>query len=291
VLAVLCGLLPAACTQPAPVPAPHYVLGPPYQSGGVWYYPGEEYETVLTGLATVYAGAHPPLTADGERFDQSALTIAHPTLQLPAIGRLTNLENGRQTLVRINDRGPGTPHRLIAVTRRTAELLDFPTDRVARVRLEVLPGESHAATETLPGAPSLTIAAAPRGRVQESPLPDLTGARSEHQAPPAATEPTSDSAPTSSPMRMPETVSQTSPAPGGLWIQLGSFHSYRYAALQRARLPGLHAEILAAEQGGQQEYRVRLGPFATVSQADAALDQAIRAGVTDARIVIESDAA
>ena len=95
------------------------------------------------------------LTTDGEAFDQTALAAAHQTLQLPAIVRLTNLENGLQVLVRINDRGPATPHRLIEVTRRTATLLRFPGDAAVRVRLEVLPAESHAAVDAVPGAPKL----------------------------------------------------------------------------------------------------------------------------------------
>ena len=105
------------------------MLGAPYQAGGVWYYPRESYEGQETGLATVYPSGHAELTADGEVFDQTALAAAHQTLQLPAIARLTNLENGRQVLVRINDRGPATPHRLIEVTRRTATLLRLPGRR------------------------------------------------------------------------------------------------------------------------------------------------------------------
>ena len=91
------------------------------------------------------------MTTDGEVFDQTALAAAHPTIQLPAIARLTNLENGREVTVRLNDRGSGDPHRLVEITRRTAHLLDMPPDGVARVRLHVLPDESHAAAEALSG--------------------------------------------------------------------------------------------------------------------------------------------
>ncbi len=110
-LAMTAALLLASC-QHAPPANPHYVLGAPYQAGGAWYYPRESYERSETGIATVYPSGHADLTADGEVFDQTALAAAHQTLQLPAIARLTNLENGRQVVVRINDRGPATPHRL-----------------------------------------------------------------------------------------------------------------------------------------------------------------------------------
>ena len=105
-------LLAAACHRGVP-PNPHYVLGQPWQAGGVWFYPRENYQAVETGLAVIYPSDHPDLTADGEAFDQTALAAAHQTLQLPSIARLTDLETGRQVLVRINDRGPATPHRIL----------------------------------------------------------------------------------------------------------------------------------------------------------------------------------
>jgi rare lipoprotein A len=283
--AVLCALLPAACTRHAPAPPapqPHYVLGAPYQAGGVWQYPRESFNLDTTGIAETYGAGHPPFTADGEIFDQNALAAAHPTVQLPAIARVTNLENGRQVLVRINDRGPASPHRMLAVTQKTAQLLVFPSGGTARIRLEILPTESRAAIEGLPDQPRLTVAAAPRAAVQETPL----GA-------PGSTPQQTDAIPESAPMpaapplKLPETVTQTAPDPGQLWIALGTFLGRRYAAMQRARLAFLHPGIEPVFADGQQEYRVRIGPFATLSDADAALDQAISAGVTDARIVVE----
>src|SRR4051794_32654374 len=116
-------LLTACITGPTAVPNPHYVLGQPYRAGGVWHYPHEEYELSGTGLAQAMAGKHPPLTSNGERFDPMAMAAAHPTLQLPAIARVTNLETGRAVLVRINDRGEGNPRRLIELTPRASALL------------------------------------------------------------------------------------------------------------------------------------------------------------------------
>ncbi len=286
-LATLCALLPAACTHPpAAVPHPHYVLGAPYQAGGVWQYPKESYDAVQTGLAAIYQGPHAALTSDGETFDQTALAAAHPTLQLPAIARLTNLENGRQLLVRINDRGPDTPHRLLLVTTRTAQLLEFPPSGVARVRLEVMPSASHAAADPLPDAPSLPIVAAPQTAVQELPLgpPGGPTTNSTWHAPirPPQVQPIAPPPP-----RLPEIVTQTVAASGTLWVELAAFQAYRYAAIERARLASLNPEIVAAEQNGQQEFRVRLGPFATIAEADAALNQAINAGVPDPHIVVD----
>ena len=290
IVALLCAALPAACSPgpQRPTPMPHYTLGAPYQAGGVWEYPRENFALTETGIAVVYAGPHAAMTADGEVFDQSALAAAHPTLQLPAIARLTNLETGRQVLVRINDRGSGTPHRLIAVTRRVAQLLEFPADGVARVRLEVLPRESHAALEGLPATPALAVMAAPRGAVQAVALAAPPG--TEPSAAPVTDDPTllpGSPAVLPPPLRLPATVTQIPPAPGQLYVWLSAFQGYRFAAMQRARLGFLHPEIESVRDGDQQEFRARIGPIATLSAADAVLDQAIGAGVTNARIVVE----
>jgi rare lipoprotein A len=279
----LIGLL-ASCHQ-APPTNPHYVLGSPYQADGTWYYPRESYELIQTGVATVYGPDHPDLTADGEAFDQTALAAAHQTLQLPAIARITNLENGRQVVVRINDRGPATPHRLTEVTRRTAALLGFPNDGVVRVRLEVLAEPSQAAADALPGAPKLQIAAAPRGAVTQT---DLSAPGSTAPVPIATDVPTPAlSVSAAPPMRLPESVTQVPPDPGRLFVELSTFQSYQYANMQRARVAGLGATVVNSTENGAQVFRVMIGPFASVQQSDSVLDRVLAAGVTDARIVVE----
>ncbi len=284
--ALALALLAASCQPPPPPVNPHYVLGAPYQAGGIWYYPRDSYEGQETGLATVYQSDHPALTADGEAFDQTALAAAHQTLQLPAIARLTNLDNGLQVLVRINDRGPATPHRLIEVTRRTATLLRFANDEAVRVRLEVLPAESHAAADALPGAPKLELTAAPVGEVQQSELPPPGGAAP--VIPDSSTEPQQAAPSATVPIaRLPELVTQGSPDPGELFIRLSTFQNYAYANIQRARVAELGAEIVSTRSGRMQTHRVIIGPLSSVQQADMVLDQVLRSGVTDARIVVE----
>lgn len=291
-LALLCALLPAACARHAPQPAAHlhYQLGAPYQAAGVWRYPTERYHLTETGLATIAGTPRGGLTADGEVFDPDALAGAHPTLQLPAIARVTNLENGRQITIRIDDRGPADPGRMLAVTPRVAALLGFPASGIARVRLTVLPEESHAAADALPGAPALDLQAAPRAAVTAIPLGAGGGARevnaTEVNATRAAGEPAS-----AAPVALSGAVTTVPPDPGELWIVLSPFHAIRYARQERQRLPGLQGDVVAVDgpEVGQngREYRARLGPFGSVSDADAALAQAIRAGISDARIVVE----
>lgn len=93
-----------------------------------------------TGYASWYGRDHQGLrTANGERFDMNALTVAHPTLPMSSFVRVTNLENGRAAILRVNDRGPFVRNRIIDVTRRGAEMLGFATKGTARVRVETVP--------------------------------------------------------------------------------------------------------------------------------------------------------
>lgn len=279
-------LLLASCGRPTPQAHPHYVLGRPYRAAGIWWYPREQPHLDATGLATVYPDDHPPLTTDGEVFRQDALAVAHPTLPLPAIARLTDLQTGRSLLVRVNDRGTPSPRRLVQVTRRVARLLGMRRDSVAEVRLTVLPGPTATLQDAVGGAPQLAIARAPVGRVQASNLPPPSGVR---QAPGriAAMPAMPAAAPAAPPVRLDGSVTREAPRPGRLWVRLDSFQSYQYAAVQRARLIGLDPHIESIFVNQEQSFRVMLGPFTDVSAADSALDRAIAAGVSDARIVVE----
>ncbi len=160
----LCACVPPAARQTA-LPMPHYVLGAPYQAGGVWRYPRERFDDDETGLASVTDARG--LTADGEAADPQAMAAAHPTLQLPAIVQVTNLDTGYQVLVRVNDRGPVNPGRIIALTPRVMTLLQAQGQAAVRVRVSELPAESARLSLDLGSAPVLALAAVPAGTVAQ----------------------------------------------------------------------------------------------------------------------------
>ena len=274
---------------PAPKPDLHYVLGKPYQAGSVWYYPRDSYDLDETGLAGVTRNDSPRLTADGEVFDQTSVAGGHPTLQLPAIVRLTNLDNGREISVRLNDRGSGDPHRLLEITRRTAELLAVPPNSVVRVRLRVLANESHAAADALPGAPSLAMTAVPRGAVEVAELAPPPGVRqgNGHAMTVAAGASRVEMPMVASPLRLPETVTQTAPHPGHLMVRLDTFEAYQYASVQRAKMGSEGARITPLVEGRTHLFRVEIGPLPDIARADAVLDRALASGIPDARIVVD----
>lgn len=123
----------------------YFKVGNTYKIKGRSYTPRERYEHVETGVASWYGpGFHGKMTANGEYFDENALTAAHRTLQMPSLVRVTNLSNGKSLALRVNDRGPYAHNRVLDVSKKAAELLGFRTAGTAKVRIEVLGPESRA---------------------------------------------------------------------------------------------------------------------------------------------------
>ncbi len=123
--------------EPVPKGGGTYRVGKPYTVAGRVYVPEEDVNYRQEGLASWYGDDfHGRLTANGEVFDMGALTAAHPTLPMPCYARVTNLSNGKSLIVRVNDRGPYHGNRLIDVSNKAAELLDFKAYGVAQVRVE-----------------------------------------------------------------------------------------------------------------------------------------------------------
>ena len=123
--------------EPVPKGGGRELVGRPYVIAGRTYVPHENANYAREGLASWYgADFHGRLTANGEIFDRDAIAAAHTTMPLPSYARVTNLENGRSIIVRVNDRGPYHGNRIIDVSQRTAEALDFRRKGTAHVRVE-----------------------------------------------------------------------------------------------------------------------------------------------------------
>ena len=114
-----------------------YRVGKPYTVAGRVYVPEEDVNYREEGLASWYGDDfHGRLTANGEVFDMASLSAAHPTLPMPCYARVTNLSNGKSLIVRVNDRGPYHGNRVMDVSSRAADLLEFKGNGIARVRVE-----------------------------------------------------------------------------------------------------------------------------------------------------------
>lgn len=197
-------------------------------------------ESTETGLASWIADDFQGLrTASGELYDKDALTAAHRTLPMNTRVEVTNLENGRFTVVRINDRGPFKTERVIDVSRRAAAELDLVTSGLAKVRLRVLQGQ---------GAPSTATSQTSTTSATQQPAPGAT--------PEAGS------------------IAPHTPTQGGPWfVQVGAFQDRENA---KQVLAGLFTAGYGQSRISRNQddglYRVQAGSFATRIDAEAALD-------------------
>jgi rare lipoprotein A len=293
---------------------PPYKLGKAYQIDGAWYYPKVDYDYNETGIASWYgADFHGKATANGEIYDQNALTAAHKTLPMPTLVRVTNLENGRSIEVRINDRGPFVNNRIIDLTRRGAQLLGFEGQGTARVRVQVMKDDSILlankvggaqlayAGEPEPGGTAPKPLAAPQGQVITQ---TLTGGQAVPAAPMTSPPPTpTQPAQSNSVVGLPKpsaavaaaaipslsgSVSYTPVKPTNIFIQAGAFLQQSNANKLTQKLATLgQTRVTQVRVGSQTFYRVRLGPIQRVEDADQLLQKVIETGQPDARIIVE----
>ena len=267
----------------------HYTVGDGYQMGGIWYYPSEHSDYAAAGLAAI-APDRGGLTADGETFSQSVLAASHHTLQLPSIATVTNLENGRSVRLRLNDRGPENPGRLVGLTRHAADLLAARDGTQVCVQLD--PAMTQALTDVLGGGPKLALFAIPPVAVHAedlAPPPGLSQAtRVRHVGTPVGgTAPLALPAPVLD--VLPDQVIHGPPKPGALYLQASEFGRADYARQVATQLRGIGAYVERLHDGRTERYRVVAGPFESVAASDTALDLALRAGVIDSRLVVRRE--
>jgi rare lipoprotein A len=144
-----------------------YRVGKPYVVAGRTFTPEEDTNYKAEGLASWYGrDFHGRLTANGEVFDQESITAAHPTLPMPSYVRVTNLRNKKSLIVRVNDRGPFHGDRVIDLSHKSAQLLGFKDNGVARVRVE------YVGRAALEGSDDLKLAATLR-QGEPAPAPVL----------------------------------------------------------------------------------------------------------------------
>jgi rare lipoprotein A len=227
--------------------------GKPYKVAGHWYYPlatADGYSE--TGIASWYGTKfHGKKTANGERYDMYAMSAAHKTLPLPTMVRVTNLDNGRSAIVRVNDRGPFVKSRVIDLSYAAAKTLGYDSAGTASVRVEVLGNRSALSS-------SRNIRPAPVRRPVAMPQPGVTAATSTTR-------------------------------PGAMYIQLGAFSSHINARQLKESLKSDYPSVqIYAKNGGYSEiFRVRLGPFTDVKRIEDIVLSIQDRGYNNAIVVIE----
>ena len=287
-LALLVPLLLTACF--GPTPQPRYLVGQPYQMGGVWSYPAESFALAETGIGQALTDRSTRLTANGERWDASLPMAAHRTLQLPSVVRVQNLENGRAMLLRVNDRGPERVGRILGLSAQAATALGIAHGGTAQLRITVEAEMSRALANRAAGrqVEALPVEAAPRASVRSESLAPPPGARDAGSAPPRPIAPEASLAAAVFPeVAIPSAVTAGAPQPGRLVVEAGTFSRAAAAGVQLDRLRGLGASVEQRGRGRGANYRVRIGPLATLAEADRMLERVLASGVSEAAIRAE----
>jgi len=260
--------------------------------GGIWYYPERDLTYDETGIGSWYGDEFSgKLTANGEIFDPELVTAAHKTLPMPSVVRVTNLDNGKSLVVRINDRGPFVAGRIIDLSREAARRIGYKDNGLARVRVQVLAEQSlrleklakNGEFPSVDGAPS---AAMPEVEAAAKPTVNLT-AKSNTGRSAYSSNNGQSALDLLSQSRVGEVMS-VAPVTTQIWVQVGAFHSESGAASVLAQLETLgNGEISSLLKAGQTLHRVRLGPVQTVSEADKLLAGVMNIGFSGARIIVD----
>ncbi len=275
--------LPPTMPQAPSGQAAKVKVGNPYQVGGRWFYPADDRRYDKTGVASWYGPTfHGKATANGEVFDENAVTAAHTTLPMPSWVEVTNLENGRSLVVRVNDRGPFVGDRIIDLSRRTAQLLDVERKGTAKVRVRrVFPDDT--------GAPPVMLASSMPAQTK------LLGA----QAQPMNAAPRVANADVVRTVALPPSNARLSTVPvstsvradargAGIFIQVAALSDSGRATWLAGYLKDFGSARISPSATGL--YRVQIGPFVSADAARGTLARVQAAGYGDARMVADSPA-
>jgi rare lipoprotein A len=270
-------------------------VGKPYQVAGRWFKPKEQPNYDKTGPASWYGEAfNRRKTSNGEWFDMTRLTAAHPTLPLPSYVKVTNLDNGREVIVRVNDRGPFVGPRIIDLSKRTAEVLDFKRKGKAQVRVQYIgraplnDNGTHLVAmnrELNRGTPLRSMIASAnrsKGTYTDSGVM-VAEAKPKNKVQPIEPIQTATYVPP---------AQELADSGGGqglvttYYVQLGSFSDPVNAGRARDMFASVWpVQFIELSGSAGPVYRVRLGPITDQGDAETALDNARSAGFADARMV------
>ncbi len=209
------------------------------------------------GIASWYGKQfHGGRTSDGETYDMYAMTAANKVVPIPCYARVTNLQNGKSVVVKINDRGPFVDNRLIDLSYAAATKLEMTGTGTALVDVQALaPGENPAPPPVPPASPPSAVTAA---------VAVAAGPGASTPAPAAEAGPQ-------------------------MYLQVGAYaaRSNADAALQKLAVNGVRqAFILPVTDGGRTLYKVRIGPVPDVAGVDTLGAKLASLGYPDAEIII-----
>lgn len=269
-----------------------YHVGNPYQVAGRWFNPREQPGYDKEGIASWYGEAfHRRRTSNGEWFDMNTLTAAHATLPLPSYALVTNLENNRKVVVRVNDRGPFVGTRVMDLSKRAADVLGYRAKGKAHVRVKLIgPAPIDDSMNHMVAMNQAMNQGASMGQLVA--MSNDVSAQAPTTAVALNTAPTLRAAKLPFAMANPPTdVQQATYQPPvrpvqSYVVRVGVYHDLENAssAYQQLQAYGPTRIVKAVGANGPL-YRVEMGPLDSQADADAAMTTAIGEGFEGAKLV------
>ena len=267
---------------------PRYKIGDPYEVFGKWYYPERDLRYDKTGIASWYGNEWAgKLTANGEIFDPTLVSAAHKTLPMPSVVRVTNLENGKSLVVRLNDRGPFVAGRIIDLSKEAARRLGFLKNGIAKVRVQILAEQSLAlerkakknkfplllSNEELPpikadNIPQVNLDATTTRKINSLPINRTSAIELLAQS------------------RIGEVI-EIPVTETKIWVQIGAFYNKESALTVIEKYEKMIGSVSENLHNGKPIYRARLGPIDSVEDADIILADVLAFGFEGAHIVVD----
>ena len=256
---------------------PIYKIGKKYNVGGKYYYPKKDLYYNKTGIASWYGPKfHGKLTANGEIYNQYALTAAHKTLPLPSAVKVTNLKNNKSIVLRINDRGPFVNDRIIDLSSKAADILDLKREGTGLVRVQIL-REKSLYLEKLAKQGSFPEI----NDLKETELPNIT-------------------IPSKVVVKIKDTKNQKIVTKKinynlknlnkeyKIYIKLASFSSKKNAEIMKKKVSYIDkVKIYKIYKLNKTLYQVKAGPFLSVEKVDQLHSLLLQKGMQGAKIIIE----
>lgn len=256
---------------------PIYKIGKKYNVGGKYYYPKKDLYYNKTGIASWYGPKfHGKLTANGEIYNQYALTAAHKTLPLPSAVKVTNLKNNKSIVLRINDRGPFVNDRIIDLSSKAADILDLKREGTGLVRVQILK-EKSLYLEKLAKQGSFPEI----NDLKETELPNIT-------------------IPRKVAVKIKDTKNQKIVTKKinynlknlnkeyKIYIKLASFSSKKNAEIMKKKVSYIDkVKIYKIYKMNRTLYQVKAGPFLSVEKVDQLHSLLLQKGMQGAKIIIE----
>ncbi|VAV88477.1 Septum-associated rare lipoprotein A [hydrothermal vent metagenome] len=243
----------------------HQKIGRPYTVRGKTYIPARDDNYNRVGTASWYGpNFHGKKTANGETFNQNAMTAAHPTLPLPSVVKVTNLSTGKQILVRVNDRGPFVDNRMIDLSKRAATELGYKSKGTTKVRVEYV-GPAPLKSSRKPIA---LASATSKVKVRPTPKPVASNVWPDDPR-----------------EKYSIALSRPRTSVSGWFVQAGAYSNRQRAeqvadAMQIDQRPSVQTAYVA----NRYIYRVLVGPFANKPEAVAQREKVVAAGFAKARV-------